>query len=159
MTLSVADVRANLNENILHAAQSIGRSEQRRAVFEAIYYGKRAIKTVPELAAKTGLSQKRVLEEGGKLAANQIVEKVRVEGRVAYKKDPTFSQHKSKILDLVDHPHKKERYPTKQEPRISGTTVTYRVQVAKSYPQPQAITIDDIDAFSRVRGVETVHST
>jgi hypothetical protein len=153
MTLSVADVRANLNENILHAVKSIGRSAQRRAVFEAIYHGKKAIKTVPEIAAKTSLSHKRILEEGGVLAANQIVEKVRVAGRIAYKKDPLYSQHKKRILDLVDHPHKKGQYPTKQEPRVTGSTVTHRVQVAKSYPQPQAITVDDIEAFDKVREV------
>jgi hypothetical protein len=155
MTLNVADVRANLNENIVHAAKTIGRSQQRRAVFEAIYYGKKATKSVTELATKTGLSEKRVLEEGGKLAANQIVEKVRVDGRVAYKKDATYSHHKSKILDLVAHPQMKDRYPTKQEPRVTGPTVTYRVQVAKSYPQPQAITIDEIEAFSAARGIAT----
>lgn len=148
----VSDFRANPNENIRHAARTIGRSKNRRAVFEAIYFGKKVVKTVPDLVEATGLSHKQVLEAGKKLAANQIVEQTVVEGRVAYKKDETLSHHKARILDLVDYPQKKERYPTKQEPRASGPPVTYRIEIARSHPQPQEVTVDDIDAFAAVRG-------
>ena len=50
MTTKVADVRANLNENILFAVKIIGKSIDRRKVFEAIYYGKKEIKTVDAIA-------------------------------------------------------------------------------------------------------------
>jgi len=152
MPLNVADVRANLPETIRHAAQVIGRSKQRRALFTAIYHGKKAVKTVPELAKTTGLSEKRVLEEGRKLAANQVVEQDKVNGRVAYKKDGAISPHKQKILGLVDDPRKKDRYPTKQEPRVSGKAVIHPVSVPRSSPQPQEITIDEIEAFAAVKG-------
>lgn len=152
MPLNVTDPGANLNEYIRHAAQVIGRSKNRRALFEAIYLGKKAVKTVSDLAAATGLSEKRVLTEGQKLAVNHIVGQVKVSKRVAYKKDPTYSHYKGKVLDLVDHPEKKARYPTKQEPRVSGAAVTYQITVARSHPQPQEITVDDIEAFAAVRG-------
>jgi hypothetical protein len=152
MPLNVADMRANVAETIRHAAQVIGRSKQRRALFAAIYHGKKAVKTVPELAETTGLSEKRVLEEGRKLAANQLVEQEKVDGRVAYKKDGAISPHKHKILDLVDNPGKKDRYPTKQEPRVSGQAIVHRVSVSRSNPQPQEITIDEIEAFAAVKG-------
>lgn len=152
MPVNVADVRANLPETIRHAAEAIGRSKHRRAVFAAIYYGPKPVKTVAELAEKTRLPEKRVLEEGKKLAANQVVEQVRVDRRVAYKKDGAITPHKNKILDLVDDPQKKDRYPTKQEPRISGQAVVHPVSVPRSNPQPQEITIDDIEAFAAARG-------
>jgi hypothetical protein len=152
MPLNVADVRANLPETIRHAAQVIGRSKQRRALFAAIYHGKKAVKTVPELAETTGLSEKRVLEEGRKLAANQLVEQDKVNGRVAYKKDGAISPHKQKIMDLVDDPRKKDRYPTKQEPRVSGQAIVHPVSVPRSNPQPQEITTDEIEAFAAVKG-------
>lgn len=152
MPLSVADVRANLPETIRHAAEVIGRSAHRRAVFAAIYHGPKPVKTVAELAEKTGLPEKRVLEEGKKLAATQVVEQVKIDGRVAYKKDGAISPHKNKILDLVDDPRKKDRYPTKQEPRVSGQAVIHPVSVPRSNPQPQEITIDDIEAFAAVKG-------
>jgi hypothetical protein len=151
MTVSVSDFRANPNENIRHAAQTIGRSENRRAVFAAIYHGKKKVKTVPELMATTGLSHKQVLIAGKKLAANQIVEQTSVDGRVAYKKDEALSHHKDRILDLVAHPQKKNRYPTKQEPQVSRSSVTYKISVARSHPQPAEVTVDDIDTFAAVK--------
>jgi hypothetical protein len=152
VTLKVADVRANLNENIRHAARIIGRSKARREVFASIYRGKKNVKTVEDLQKATGLSQVRVLQEAGKLAGNGIVEKVKVNGRTAYKKDETYSHHKKKVLDLVAHPEKKERYPTKQEPRGAGAT-TYRISISRSQPLPQEITIDDVEAFARVKAI------
>jgi hypothetical protein len=154
MPVNVADVRANRNETIQHAAQVIGRSEQRRELFAAIYHGKKEVKTVLELAEKTGLPAKRVLELGRKLADTQLVEQEKVNGRVAYRKDRAISPHKQKILDLVDDPQKKDRYPTKQEPRVSGQTVVHRVSVPRSSPQPEETTIDEIEAFAAVKGAE-----
>src|SRR5687767_12224032 len=112
MPVTVSDFRANLNENIRHAAQTIGRSANRRAVFKAIYRGRKAVKTVPELMKSTGLTHKQVLTAGNNLFANQVVEQTLVGGRVAYKKDAALAAHKDKILDLVDHPQKRNRYPT-----------------------------------------------
>ena len=77
MPIKVADIRANLNENIVHAANTIGKSKDRRKVFEAIYKGKQKVKAVDEITQITGLSRVRVLQEGGRLNANQIVEKTK----------------------------------------------------------------------------------
>jgi hypothetical protein len=150
MTLKVADVRANLNENIVHAARVIGRSKARRALFQEIYRGKKKIKTVDELMHATGLTHKRVLTEAKKLAGNGIVTQLKVDGRTAYEKDETFTQHKSKVLALVDDPSKRSRYPTKQEPRGQHHTVV-QIRLARSQPLPQAITIDDVESFAAVR--------
>lgn len=158
MTVKVADVRANLNENIRHAARIIGRSKSRRAVFSAVYRGKKNVKTVDDLMKATGLSQVRVLQEAGKLAGNGIVEKVKVNGRTAYKKDETYSHHKGKVLDLVEHPEKKARYPTKQEPRAAGGT-TYRIKIARSQPLPQEVTVDDIEAFAQLKLISRAPKT
>jgi len=68
MPLNVSDARSNANDQIAHAVAVIGRSKYRRAVFEAIYFGKKPSKTVDEIAVKTGLSAKRVLEEAKKLS-------------------------------------------------------------------------------------------
>ena len=151
MTLKVADVRANLNENILHAARIIGKSKARRAVFSAIYGGKRQIKTVDDIRRATNLSQVRVLQEAGVLAANGVVEKVKKDKRTAYKKDDAYSHHKKRILDIVENPGRKKRYPTKQEPRVTGGTI--RIALTKSQPKPVEITVDDIEAFRAVRKV------
>ncbi|MCH7666214.1 MAG: hypothetical protein IH936_09850 [Acidobacteria bacterium] len=153
MMQKVADVRANLNENIVHAARSIGRSEARRKVFEAIYAGRKQVKTAAEVADATDLSIVRVLQEANRLAADHIIEKTRVGKRLAYRKDPTFQRHKSKILALVEHPNKAAKYPTKQEPR--ATAIEYRIKLAGgAKPRVKRLTIDDIDSFKLVRGIQ-----
>ena len=157
MTVKVADVRANLNENIRHAARIIGKSSDRRKVFAAIYQGKKQIKTVPDICTVTHLTEVRVLQEAGKLAGNGIVEKIKIDGRLAYKKDEVYAHHKNRVLDLVRHPSKAAKYPTKQEPRSSGST-TVRITLAKSRPLPKEVTVDDIDSFSKVKNVQALGS-
>jgi hypothetical protein len=151
MALKVADIRANPNENIVHAAAVIGRSKARRAVFEAIYRGKKKIKTVDELMQATGFGRKQVLTEGKKLAGNQIVSQVKVNGLTAYEKDEFFVHTKAKVLALVDDPSKHSRYPTKQEPRTQQAATVVRIQIARSQQLPKLITIDDVGAFAAVK--------
>ena len=66
----VTDHRSNPNEQVETAVRAIGRSEHRRKVFEAVYKGKKRIKTVSELEEITGLKKVRVLQEAHKLAGN-----------------------------------------------------------------------------------------
>jgi hypothetical protein len=150
MTQKVSDVRANPNENIVHAAGIIGRAKARRAVFEAIYRGKKKVKTVDELMDSTGLTRKQVLNEGKKLAGNGIVAQVKVDGRTGYEKDEFLVHHKKRVLALVDDPSKRKKYPTKQEPRVQGKTIV-QIRLARSQPLPQLITIDDVESFAAVR--------
>ena len=144
---SVSDIRANLPENIVHAAKVVGKGAHRRAVFEAIYLGKKKWKTVAEIAKATGLSRVRVLQEGGRLVGNQIVAQGKVSGDTAYAKDPTLSHHKKRILDAARDVKKRERIATKQNPR--GSTVL-RIVHSKSRPRPRKITVDDVASFERV---------
>ncbi len=63
MTLPVADRSSNKNEQILHAAEVLGRSPQRIAVFTEIYRGRKQIKSVSEIVDATGLARQRVCGE------------------------------------------------------------------------------------------------
>lgn len=157
MTIKVADIRANLNENILHAVTIIGKSAHRRKVFEAIYRGKKEVKTVDEIAKETRLSRVRVLQEGGKLHANHIVEKTKKNKRMAYKKDETYSDHKDKILSILDNPSSASKLPTKQTPRVS--TNTYQILIKGKSPKVVPLTVDDIDSFRNVRNVQEIDSS
>ena len=150
MTQKVADVLANPNENIVHAAQVIGRSKVRRAVFEEIYRGQRRVKTVDALMDATGFTRIRVLDEGKKLAGNGIVAQVKVGGRTAYQKDEFFVHHKKKVLALVDDPSKRAKYPTKQEPRGQQKTIV-QIRLARSQPLPEPITVDEVESFAAIR--------
>lgn len=157
MPLNVADVRANLNENILHAVTIIGKSQDRRHVFEAIYRGKKEVKTVDDIVRETGLSRVRVLQEGGKLHANQIVVKTKKDNQTAYKKDETYTHHKKKVLSILDNPKNAKKLPTKQKPQV--TSNTYKIFVAGKKPKVTALTVDDVDSFAEVRKVSNIDSS
>lgn len=48
--VSVTDTLSNINDQMANAARLIGRSKDRQKVFEAIYRGKKQIKTTNTLA-------------------------------------------------------------------------------------------------------------
>src|SRR5713226_6584287 len=104
MPLSVSDVRSSPADQIAHAVEVLGRAKQRIAVFKAIYYGKKSVKTVNEIATATGLDPVRVLQEGRRLADNEIVKQIRAAGTTGYEKDRFYSAQKKKILRLVQDP-------------------------------------------------------
>jgi hypothetical protein len=149
----VTDHRSNPNEQVETAVRAIGRSKDRRKIFEAVYKGKKRIKKVSELEKITGLGKVRVLQEAGKLAGNGIIHQTKIDKETAYEKDTFFSTNKAKILRFVDDPKKLVKLPTKTRPTLTiKNNVT--VNLPKSFVRAQHITVDDIDSFSQVRKVK-----
>ena len=152
MPLNVSDVRSNPADQIAHAVEELGRAKQRIAVFKAIYLGKKRVKTVNEIATATALDRVRVLQEGKRLADNQIVKQIRAAGMTAYEKDPFYSAQKKKILRLVQDPVAFASFPTKARPR-AALPKDVTIRIPRPRIQLRYITVDDIDSFSRVRNV------
>lgn len=146
--MEVTDSLSNTEEQIERAAKTIGRSKVRRDVFEAIYHHKSPVKTVEEIAQRTGLSRMRVLQAGGYLARRQIVNQEKKNGDTAYRKIDFFHAHKRQILGLAGNPKKLAALPTKRR-------VVVRLPKTIALPSAGAkanrITIDDIDSFAKVR--------
>lgn len=151
MPQAVSDSLSNTNEQICQAAKTIGRSQIRRKVFEAIYHGKKRLKSAEEIAQKTGLTQKSVTMAGKRFHDRGIVEAVRVNGKTMYKKIDFFHTHKSDILAYAGNKKKLEALPTKSRPRVS-TVVTVSLNTQKI--STKQITIDDVDSFKKVHGVK-----
>jgi hypothetical protein len=151
MVHNVTDASSNTPDKIHNAAKAIGRSKDRRSVFEAIYRGKKAIKTVSELEKTTKLSKVRVLQVGKDLANNALVEPIKVKGETGYRKDGFYYQHRKKILSMAGNKPKLDRFPTKTQPRGTGTIQRYYF-TSKQFDVTQ-ITVDDIDSFAKVRGI------
>src|SRR4030043_1668803 len=154
MPLEVSDKISNLNDQIANVSKILGNSRDRKKVFEAIYRGKKRVKTKKEIAQVTRLSEIRVLQEAGKLVANHIVESLKIKAQTAYKKIPFFSHHKREILRLEGNTAKLAAFPTKVNPR-SGPNLT---QITIRYPSKSfdvvRLTVDDIDSFSKIRLVK-----
>ena len=101
MTVDSTDVRSHADSQIKHAVKVIGRSEDRRKVFEEIYRGKSSGKTAKEIASKIGLEEMRVLQEALVLSKAKIIQKQTVNGRLIYIKDDFYSLQKGKILQIL----------------------------------------------------------
>jgi hypothetical protein len=54
------------------------------------------------------------------------------------------------VLDLVDHPTKRSKYPTKQEPRSQQAPVV-RIRLLPSQTPPERITVEDVESFRAVK--------
>lgn len=152
MPVKVSDFGANRNETIESAALAVGRSAARQKVFLYIYRSKARFKPVTEIARATKLTKVRVLQEAGRLYANHVVEKGKVDGETAYKKDTTLSHFRDRILKTARDSKVAKKYPTKHRPQGTSGTTVIRVRMAGG--APREITVDDIDSFKLVRGVK-----
>jgi hypothetical protein len=151
MAIPVSDSLSNFDEQIEAAARIIGRSGQAQAVFSQIYYGKKKVKSVREIAENIGLNPKQVLTQGKKLSDNHIVDQSKINGETCYQKIPFFNQNKSKILALARNSKRRLNYPTKRK-LIQSSIVT--IKIDKKYGKAVRVTIDDIDSFGRVKDIK-----
>jgi len=154
MVQQVSDFLSNANEHIMEAVDAIRRSADARAVFVAIHTGKRAVKTVRELAEAAGLSEKVVLTHGKKFADLHLIEQMpmKVRRRTAYRKNSALQKKKQMILSLAEKPAKREAYATKRQANV---TITVRNGRGATRPKAVHVTLDNIESFSRVVGIET----
>src|SRR5205809_3163280 len=154
MTTETTDVRSNPNEQIHNAASVIGGAEDRRKVFEAICFGKKKVKLISEIESRTGLSHKRVLEEGAKLHNARLVVKTKVNGEMAYAKDDFLSSRLKKIFKLAGDPKALAEFPTKSNPKASPSSViNVNFAAPKNMVDTKVVRIDDIDSFQKVKDV------
>ena len=158
MTLNVSDVRSNGPEQIQHAAQSLGRSPQRIAVFEAIYKGGSTPKSVKILAnlclaeIKDGNHREiRIAQEAAYLFNHGMVEKYVDEKthKLCYKKVDFYKSHKKQIVEFARDPKKMKKMISKRTPIVRE--VKSRTVVYKSPINAKQISIDDIDNFLKVK--------
>jgi hypothetical protein len=153
MSTAVADRSSNKNEQIVHAAEVIGRSKHRRKIFKAIYTGKANPKSVVTLMASTGLGRTRVLDAGKALADNDLVLKKRKDGVTVYEKIEFMQRYRDKILAAAKNEKKREAIPTKRKAGTSTKAVTVTVRIPRAKNRATPITVDDVQSFAAVRKI------
>jgi len=161
MTNVVSDIASNTDEILVNSAKFLKQSSQRRAVFKAIYSGKR-IKKISEIETITGLSKVRVAQECQKLRGRDIVELykennqiIKIDGEKAYIKKDFFNLHKNKILKLATNKKSLEKIKTKSNPNISLNNLQLKIKLPSKhfFPKIQHITIEEIDQFKKIRKI------
>jgi hypothetical protein len=148
----VSDSRSNKHEQVAHAAEVLQNAPNRLRVFEAIYRGKKAVKSRSDLEAATGLDNKQVLNAAKALVDNQLVSQEKKDGQASYRKDSFYSANKAKILSLARDPEKLAKQPRSTQVR-GGATSVIRVAIGASFKPPQQVTVDDIDSFAAVKQI------
>src|SRR5208337_5171568 len=101
MPIDTTDIRSNSDRQILHAADLLSKSEDRRKVFSEIYRGKTTGKTAEEIASEIGMDSGRVLQIALILFQGKIVNRQKISGRWTYSKDDFINLNKNKILRLA----------------------------------------------------------
>jgi hypothetical protein len=145
-----SDFRSNANEQVEHAVKVIGRSGDRRKVFEAIYHHKTKAKTVTAIVRRTELSRMRVLQEGRHLVKEEIVGQTTKENEIAYEMYENYHRRKHQILALIDNPKALAKLPTKRKGVVKlPRTITVRSGGAKVC----RVTVDEIASFAKVRRI------
>lgn len=109
MPQPVVDHLSNQNEHICRAIKLLCSSKPRRDVFNAVYHGKKACKTVGEIAITTGLTRKQVLQVGRFLASHHLVGQTRANSDTAYCKVQMYAAHKAQILTAASDPSKSKK--------------------------------------------------
>ena len=119
-----------------------------------IYFGKRQIKTISEVAAVTGYSAKRVAEIAHPIAREKLFEqcRVKIKGRIhtAYKKIGFVASNKSKILRLAGNSQGRKNYHNKSNPR--GFVIKQRIVVKTPYKvKSEFFQAEDVKEFARMK--------
>jgi len=150
MALQVSDTLSNVDENIVNAAKIVGKSKHRQRIFERVYFGKKKLKTVKDIAKALGITEKHVLTAGKKLVDNGIISAKKVGGGTAYGKVTFCAAHKDRILSYAKSPSKLSKVSTKSSPK-SVTNITVEHQGVRI--RVKQITFEDIDEFKAAKRV------
>jgi len=158
MVLQVSDTASNRRDQIANFAEILRNAPVKQVVFEAVYRGKKRLKTVEELADATHFSAKRVTEIAKHLARGeklfeQIRERIDGRNQTAYRKLDFVETNKRKILQLARNKKKLDSFHTKTNPKTAraGTRITIKVPFKA---EPRFVTIEDVDQFRKVKGAQ-----
>lgn len=153
----VSDFRSNEPDQIVYAAKKLGRSELKKKIFKAVYFGKKKVKTIQEIAESTGLTRKQVLDKGKQLVTARLIHQTKHKNDTAYSKDDSYQGPWKQILNLAGNNAKINKIPTKTNPKIKIKSEKITIKVPASFrAKAKLIVIDDVDSFNKVKKVKDI---
>jgi hypothetical protein len=143
---------ATSEETIQKIGTDLSKSPRRYKVFAAIYSGGNKPKDAATLSRKTGLSEVVVLQLASPMAHQQFFERLKYEGRIAFKKYNHINAVRHRILRLARNPGQLEKHVSARTPK---QTVLVKLNGRKrTEVKTTEVFIDDVDEFRRVRGLK-----
>ncbi|MDB5425812.1 MAG: hypothetical protein JWQ29_3228 [Phenylobacterium sp.] len=154
-SVEVLDARSNAPENLEYAAQAIGRSSNRLAIFREVYRHTAAWKSATAIAAKIGVPRMNIIKDIRPLVNKGIVEQDRRSGDEYYGVVRFYKAHRDEIIELAKNPKKLSELATKRRPKLGVTVrneVAYQaVRIPTKSFEVRSVTIDDIESFAAVK--------
>ena len=144
MAVNVSNPSADRNEKISNAAKVLGHSKDRKAVFLAVYSGKK-IKTTSDLLKISKLSSRvRVLQEINKLVSEDIVKRYpeRINSETAYEKIDFYRHNKTQIIRLSCNKKELNRFPTRSNPQ--GNSLPVKIILPKKFVDIKQLYVEDL---------------
>lgn len=113
--LSVTSLaRSDDNDQIVQCAEAIGKSTYRLQVFEAVYRGKKLVRSVSDIMIDTGLSNKQVRAALKHLEAHHMCVLSGRGDNLDIEKDSFCKKYRDKIVLAVTKPEYRDKLPTKR---------------------------------------------
>lgn len=107
-----------MDPDINKVIRVIGRSKDRLKFFKIVYYGQRRIKTQEHILKKGNFINKRILDIGRKFIVENIIIAVKDDNKkIAYKKNPFYSQYKDEIISHVNRQMNNTQDNKKRNPK------------------------------------------
>lgn len=152
--MDVSDSASNRRDQIANFAEILKNAKARQMVFTAVYFGKKKVKTVADIAGTTKYSTKRVTEIAKHLVHEKLFEqgRMKIKGvtHTVYKKIPFVGTNKAKILGLAQSSNKLDKYQTKTNPRF-GARTTQTVVIKVPYKiETEYVDAGDFLEFSKI---------
>jgi hypothetical protein len=163
MVINVSDTASNRRDQIANFAEILRNAPSKQAIFEAVYRGKKRVKTVEEIANATPFSAKRVTELAKPLARGEKLfeqGRERIDGKThtIYRKLDFVEANKRKILQLAGNKKKLESFHTKTNPNLTKTGARITINVPFK-AKPEFINVDDVDQFRKGGESNDIFST
>lgn len=153
--VNISNPSGDRNDKIANAAKVLGRSDDRKKIFRAIYTGKKKKKTITEISNISGITNKvRVLQETKKLCSEDIIQAAeKINGETTYQKIDFYTHNKNKIISLATNKKKLDSFPTKVSPKVTSSVLN--ITLPQKLIDVKEITIDDIDSFKKVKPIKS----
>ena len=143
---------ATSEETIQKIANDLHASDRKLRVFKAIYSGGGKPKDAKVLARETHLSEMVVLQLATPMAHQQYCERVKHDGRIAFKKYHHINAVRHRIFRLAQNPNLLAKHVSTRTPRA---TVSVHVKSReRTEIRVREVFIDDVKEFRRARSLK-----
>lgn len=147
MVIKVSDSLSHSPNQIDTAAELIGRSKYKRAVFERVCFEKRKKVSLDQIVSETELPRQQLMNAAKFLADSGIIEQIKGHSTV-YRKNSSLCKQTKKILSMAGNEEKKAKFRKKFFQKEGKVILKFS---DKKRTDIISTSIEDIDQFKKIK--------